>query len=133
MRDQRPVIRYSKSFKLQMVREVEGGKWCAKEVERKYNIKGNGTVTRWVRQFGSGKYGKVIRVEKAGEVNEARRLRGQLQVVKEALADAHVDLALEKAFLEVACEELNQPMEAFKKKHGGGRRGRRSRRSPNSK
>src|SRR5690348_3968509 len=106
------VIRYSKGFKLQLVREVEDGKLCAKAVERKYDIKGDGTVTRWVRQFGSGKYGKVIRVEQAGEVDEARRLRGQLQRVKEALADAHVDLALEKAFLEVACEELNQPLEA---------------------
>ena len=38
-----------------------------------------------------------------------------LRRVKEALADAHVDLALEKAFLEVACEELNQPLEVFKK------------------
>jgi transposase-like protein len=127
------VIRYSKGFKLQMVSEVESGKLCSKEVERKYDIKGNGTVTRWVRQFGSGKYGKVIRVEKAGEVNEASRLRGQLRQVKEALADAHVDLALEKAFLEMACEELNQPLEAFKKKHAGGRRARRSRSTPTSK
>ena len=47
--------------------------------------------------------------------------------IKEALADAHVDLALEKAFLEVACEELNQPLEVFKKKHAGGRRTERSR------
>ncbi len=127
------VIRYSKGFKLQLVREVENGKLCAKAAERKYDIKGNGTVTRWVRQFGSGKYGKVIRVEQAGEVNEASRLRGQLRQVKEALADAHVDLALEKAFLEVACEELGQPLETFKKKHAGGRRGRPSRRTPNSK
>ena len=120
------VIRYSKSFKLQMVREVETGKLCAKEIERKYDIKGNGTVTRWVRQFGSGKYGKVIRVERANEVDEKGRLRMELRRVKEALADAHVDLALEKAFLEVACEELNQPVEIFKKKHAGGRRTKRS-------
>jgi transposase-like protein len=121
------IIRYSKGFKLQLVREVEEGKLCVKGVERKYNIKGGGTVMRWVRQFGSGKYGKVIRVERADEVSETSRLRSQLRLVKEALADAHVELAVEKAFLEVACEEMNQTLEEFKKKHAGGRRAKRSR------
>lgn len=121
------VIRYSKGFKLQLVKEVEAGKLCAKDVERKYGIKGNGTVTGWVRQFGNGTHGKITRVELTGEVNEASRLRSQLRQVKEALADAHVELGLEKAFLEVACEQLNQPLEDFKKKHAGGRRAKRLR------
>lgn len=123
-------IRYSKSFKMQLVREVETGKSNAWAVQRKYDIKGANTVMRWVRQFGSGKYGKLIRVEKANEVNEAVRVRGELRRVKEALADTHVALALEQAFLAVACEELDQSLEAFKKKHAGGRRTRRSTRTP---
>ena len=121
------VIRYSKAFKKQLVREVEAGKTCAWAVQRKYKIKGSGTVMRWVRQFGSGRYGKVIRVEKADEVNESRQLRSELRKVKEALADTHMELALEKAFLVVACEEMSQTLEGFKKKHAGGRRTRRSR------
>jgi len=116
------IIRYSKSFKMQLVREVETGKSNAWAVQRKYDIKGANTVMRWVRQFGSGKYGKLIRVERANEVNEAVRVRGELRRVKEALADTHVALALEQAFLAVACEELDQSLEAFKKKHVGGRR-----------
>jgi transposase-like protein len=120
------VIRYSKGFKLQLVREVEDGKLCVAAVQRKYNIKGEGTVIRWVRQLGSGKYGKVIRVEKANEVNEAARLRSELRGVKEALADAHMELALEKAFLVVACEQMDQTVEGFKKKHDGRPRTRRS-------
>jgi transposase-like protein len=121
------VIRYSKAFKLQLVREVESGQASAGAVQRKYKIKSNATVIGWVRQFGSGKYGKIIRVEKAGEVNENSHLRGELRKVKEALADTHMELALEKAFLVVACEEMNQTPEAFKKKHAGGRRTRRAR------
>jgi len=119
-------IRYSKAFKLQAVREVENGDGCALAVERKYGVKGHGTVLRWVRQLGSGKYGKIIRVEKADEINAAARVRKQLQLAKEALADAHMELALEKAFLSVACEQLDQTVEGFKKKHGGRRRTRRS-------
>ena len=121
------VIRYSKAFKLQLVSEVESGKACAKAVERKYKMKGQGTVMRWVRQFGSGRFGKIIRVEKGDEINEISQLRSELRKVKEALADTHMELALEKAFLVVACEEMDQSLEAFKKKHAGGRRTRRSR------
>src|SRR6266446_6740111 len=120
------VIRYSQSFKMQCVREVEAGKSCAAAVRRKYKIRGTGTVMRWVRQLGSGRYGKIIRVEKAHEVNETGQLRSELRRVKEALADTHMELALEQAFLAVACEELDQNLEEFKKKHAGGRRTRRS-------
>lgn len=119
-------IRYSKAFKMQAVREVESGQNGAHAVAYKYGIKGGGTVNRWVRQFGSGKYGKIIRVEKADEINGAARMRRQLQLAKEALADAHLELALEKGFLSVACEQLDQTVEGFKKKHGGTPRTRRS-------
>ena len=121
------VIRYSKGFKMQCVGEVEAGKSCVEEVRRKYQIKGGGTVMGWVRRFGSGKYGKIIRVEKGDETDEAARLRRELRRVKEALADTHMELALERAFLVVACEEMNQSLEGFKKKHAGGRPIKRSR------
>lgn len=113
------VIRYSQAFKMQAVREVESGQNDTQAVRRKYDIKGDGTVMRWVRQFGSGKYGKVIRVERPDEINESARLRTQLRQAKEALADTYMELALEKAFLVVACERLDQTVESFKKKHGG--------------
>ena len=122
-------IRYSHGFKMQAVRDVETGKDCAWAVTRKYNIKGKATVMRWVRQYGSGQYGKIMRVEKAHEVNEAVRLRSQLRQAKEALADVHMELALEKAFLAEACEQMDQTVEGFKKKQAGGRRTGRSRRT----
>jgi transposase-like protein len=127
------IIRYSKGFKMQLVREVETGTGSAFAVQRKYNIKGTDTVLRWVRQYGSGRYGKIMRVEQADEVNEATRLRSQLRQAKEALAEAHMELALEKAFLTVACEQMGQTAEAFKKKHAGRRRPWRSGRTPASK
>ena len=78
-------------------------------------------------RLGSGKYGKVIRVERPDEIIETARLRIQLRQAKEALADAHMELVLEKAYLEVACEQMDQTVEGFKKKHAGGPRTRRSR------
>jgi transposase-like protein len=114
------VIRYSHAFKMQLVREVEGGQRCAWQVSQKYDV-GNGTVLRWVRQFGRGQYGKVIRVEKPEEISQLARLRSELRRAKEALADTHMELALERAYLVEACEQLHQTVEGFKKKPGGGR------------
>ncbi len=79
-------------------------------------------MLRWVRQYGNGKHGKVTRVERADEPSENERLRRQLRQAKEALADAHMELALEKAFLAEACEQLDQSVAGFKKKRGGGPR-----------
>ena len=123
------IIRYSHGFKMQAVKEVESGQGSAWAVMRKYDIRGKSTVMRWVRQFGSGRHGKVIRVEKNDEVNEAARLRMQLRQAKEALADVHMELALEKAFLAEACQQMDQTVEGFKKKQTGGRRTGRSRRT----
>jgi transposase-like protein len=119
------VIRYSEAFKMQCVQEIETGKSCASDIERKYKIRGSETVMRWVRQLGSGQYGKIIRIETAREINETQELRREVRRVKEALADTHMALVLEQAFLRVACQELDQSLEDFKKKHAGGRRTRR--------
>jgi transposase-like protein len=112
------VIRYSRGFKIQLVREAEEEGNVPYRVSRKYGVKPS-TVMRWVREIGSGKHGKVIRVEKAGEVNEVIRLRRELRTVKEALADAHVALAVEKAYVELACEQMGQEAEDWRKKQDG--------------
>ena len=117
-------IRYSEAFKRDIVRELEMKDLSYLEVRRKYRIGGASTVPKWVRKYGNGTRGKVIRVIKANEVDEASRLRKELRQMKEAVADLHVELALERAFLSAACEQLKQPVDGFKKKHDGVRRGK---------
>ena len=115
-------IRYSRAFKMQVVREFEEGRLSATQLMRKYGIKGLATVMRWVRRHGSGRYGRIIRVETPDEMAELERVRRELRRAKEALADAHIELALEKAYLQEACVQLNQSVEGFKKKRTGRRR-----------
>jgi transposase-like protein len=112
------IIRYSRGFKIQLVKEAEEEGMCPWRVGRKYRVSPS-SVMRWVRELGSGKHGKVIRVEKAGEVDEASRLRREMRAVKEALADAHVALAVEKAYVELACEQMGQNAEDWRKKQDG--------------
>jgi transposase len=119
-------IRYSEAFKMRLVREVETGPLPLTRVARKYGVKSHSSLIHWMRRYGNGKLGKVIKVETPDELNELARLKKENKNLKEALAHAHVDLMLEKAYLQVACDHLDQPVEAFKKKNNGKRRTRRS-------
>jgi transposase-like protein len=112
------VIRYSRGFKIKLVKEAEEEGNNPHQMGGKYGVKSS-TVMRWVREFGSGKHGKVIRVERADEINELDRVRRELRRVKEALADAHVALTVEKAYVELACEQMGQKAEEWRKKQDG--------------
>jgi len=116
--DQKEVIRYSEAFKLQVVRELEQGRYkSAWEAGCAYGVKGNHTVALWVRQFGKDHLlGKMVRVMKADEEAEVKALRKRVRELERALADAHIDLKLEAAYVELACEAAGvEDVAEFKK------------------
>lgn len=116
----KPAIRYSESFKIQLVRELEAGGHNFNQMMRKYGIRGCDTLQRWVARYGNGSIGKIIRVEKAEEVNELKRLKERVRRLEAALADANLDLALERQFTRLACERAGiQDVSEFKKKAAG--------------
>jgi transposase len=116
----REEIRYSEAFKMEVVRELEAGGLAFDAVSLKYGIKGAMTVSRWVRQYGNGTRGKVIRVEKPGEINELKRLTERVRRLESALADANIDAALERAYTRLACQRAGiTDVAEFKKKAGG--------------
>jgi transposase-like protein len=113
-------IRYSEAFKMEIVRELESNDLSFAHIQRKYGIKGCDTVQRWAQQYGNGTRGKVIRVEKLGEINELKRLRERVRRLEAALADSNVDLALERAYTRLACERAGiKDVAEFKKKADG--------------
>lgn len=113
-------VRYSEAFKMQLVRELEAGGINYQQMMRKYGIRGYGTLQRWVGQYGKGSIGKIIRVEKPEEINELKRLKERVKRLEAALADANLDLALERQYTRLACERagIGDVLE-FKKKAGG--------------
>jgi transposase-like protein len=103
-----------------VVRELEGGEIPFATIRRKYGIKGFSTVQTWARKYGNGDLGKIIRVEKPNEVNERGEMKRRIQALEKALADAHIDLAIERACTRAACERAGiKDIAEFKKKAGG--------------
>jgi transposase len=115
-------IRYSEAFKMQLVRELEKGEINYGECQRKYGVRGSGTLQRWVGKYGNGSLGKVIRVEEPKEINEKEQLRRRVRALEKALADANIDLALERQYTRLACERAGiKDVVEFKKKADGQR------------
>ena len=110
-------IRYSEAFKLEVVREVEAGGLAFDAISRKYGIRGSTTVSGWVRKYGNGSRGKVMRVEKPDEQNELKRLKARVRQLESALGDANIDAALERAYTRLACQRAGiADVAEFKKK-----------------
>lgn len=115
-------IRYSEAFKLQVLRELEEGKFAShEEARRAYGIGGGSTLTKWILKYGKTHLmKKVIRVETREELSELKQLRRRVRELEKGLSDAHLDLKLEEAYTRIACRAAGiEDVEAFKKKHGG--------------
>ena len=102
------------------MREVEEQDLPYEQVRRKYGIGGCDTLGSWLRKYGNGTRGKRIRVETPEEINQMEQLKRRVRALERALADANIDLVLERAYTKIACERAGiKDVEGFKKKHRG--------------
>ena len=116
-------IRYSEAFKMAVVRELEEQDLPFEHVRRKYGILGCDTVQSWVRKYGNGSRGKRIRVETPEQIDELKRLKERVKRLEALLADANIDLAIERAYAQIACERAGiKDVSEFKKKNPGAQR-----------
>src|SRR3954469_22953686 len=95
----KPAIRYSAAFQMEVVRELESEGLSIHAVRRKYGIRRAGTVENWLRKLGNGTRGKVIRVQRPEEIDELKQLKDRVRRLETALADANLDLVLERAYI----------------------------------
>jgi hypothetical protein len=59
-------------------------------------------------------------VQTPQEIDQLQRLKQRVRQLESALADANIDLALERAYVEMACERAGiKDVEGFKKKADG--------------
>jgi hypothetical protein len=78
------------------------------------------TVQGWIAKYGNGSRGRIIRVETPKEINELKRLKERIKGLESVLADANLELALERQYTRLACERAGiEDVAEFKKKAPG--------------
>jgi transposase-like protein len=104
----REVVRYSEAFKLRLLEDIAGGKYTSlDEARRRHGIRGTATVSKWIKHYGrEDMLPKRIKVETMKEIDELQAARSRIRDLEAALADAHMDYCLERAFLDIACKRL---------------------------
>lgn len=112
-------VRYSEAFKRQIVGELEQGRHVSLHAAcRAYGIGATTTVSRWIRRYGREDIlPKNVRIETLKERDELKEARKRIRDLEAAVADAHIDNCLEKAYFHVACERMGVDPENFKKKN----------------
>ena len=118
---QKLVIRYSMSFKRQVIEDLESGRFNSiGQASEHYGISGAETVRNWLRKYGRNKLcPKVVRVEKPNEKDQIRELKKQVRQLKEALGQTQAEKVIGEEFLKIACEDMGVDIVSFKKKVGG--------------
>jgi len=112
---QRTIIRYSNCFKSKVVQEISSGSSIT-EIRRRYDIKGEGTVQRWLMKYGrSDLLNTVIRVKMRSEDDKIKQLEAENKRLKIALADA----TLAKDLLETLIDVVDAHYQTDVKKNFG--------------
>lgn len=117
---QKIVVRYSQSFKQQVIADIESGRFSSiLEAKEHYGITGASTIRNWLVRYGRNHLcAKVVHVEKPDEKDKIVELKKQIRQLKEALGQTQAENILNEEFLKIACEQMGQDIENFKKKVG---------------
>jgi transposase len=119
----RVIRRYSAAFKREVVEEIESGRFESIQAAADHHgIKGSMTVRGWVELLGKNHLlAKVVRVEKVGEADQMLQLRRQIERLQKALGQTQAENLLNGEYLKLACEQMGEEVESFKKKSDGKR------------
>lgn len=102
---QKEIIRYSKAFKLKIVRELELGESIA-ELRRKYDIAGSDTIQHWLRRYGRNELlNKIVRVEMKSEKDKLKKLEEEKRALESALSKLAIQNQVYEAIFEVYAED----------------------------
>jgi len=128
----RRVTRYSEAFKMQLVQELESGKFDSIEhARRTYGIGGTTTVQKWLKKYGRNDLrARIVHVQKPNEQDQVKKLKEEIKTLKEALAETQIQSLLNRSVYEVLCQEIGVDPEAFKKKANIRQSSKPSRRRP---
>jgi len=100
------IKKYSLAFKKHVVTEYEAGA-SVYQLSQRYGITGNGTVARWVKQYGrEGLRVKLMVIQKPEEQERVKQLEGRIAELEQLVAQLSLDKFMLESTLAVAEEQL---------------------------
>lgn len=94
---------YSENFKRLVVEEYERGFLNKDQLQRKYDIRGNGSIPGWLKKYGNFTYPKHLTTGRPMKDPDKQRIKE----LEQALKQSQQDVELMKKFIEIAERELN--------------------------
>jgi transposase-like protein len=102
------IKRYSTAFKQQVVKEYEKGTSIS-TLRTKYGINGNGTVDRWVKEYGQqGLRHQLMVIQSPEEQDKVKELKEKIAQLEKAVAQLTLDKIMLESTLEIVEEELGE-------------------------
>ena len=93
---------FGELFKKQVVKEFEQGLFTKAELRRRYNIRGNGCISRWLKKYGKFTYKDKITFGRPMKDPQQQRIKE----LEAQLAKKEEELKVFKRFIEIAEREL---------------------------
>lgn len=117
LKDSREIKRYSESFKLKILSEIERGKYSKNEISRVYGI-GIGTIYSWIKKYSRFELlNKQVIVQTMDEADKIKKLEKEISQLKELLIDKDIERITDKVYLDDAARQLGfKDSKEFKKK-----------------
>ncbi|MFA7402244.1 MAG: transposase [Bacteroidales bacterium] len=102
---QKKTVRYSESFKLEIIRYIEEEGYSINDIKKRYDIKGGQTVQSWIKKYGKNQLlNKIIKVQTMKEIDELKRLREENKALKLAYAELSLEHKCSEKVIELADE-----------------------------
>ena len=104
----RKILRYSESFKRQVVEEYESGERIV-DLKQKYGIKGGVTITSWIRKYSKkGFRHEMVHIQSAEENGYVKELEKKVDMMEKVIGRMTLEKLKHEAIMEILEETYGE-------------------------
>lgn len=101
-------LRYSDTFKLKVVTEIERGRLTISQASRLYEIYGTNTIYNWLRKYGKNDLiKKIVRIEMKDEKSIIKRKEERIRELESALSSLTLHNICLQSYVDVVNENIS--------------------------
>ena len=107
-----PRVYFSDVLKLRIIQEVLSGSISKEAAKRKYGIRGNSAILKWMRKFGyiGNPYQPTEVMESKDLSDDPADLKLRIKALEKALADAKLSSEAYSTMIDIAEQEFKIPI-----------------------